>query len=325
MTYIPELHLFEPEGERIAFVPLAGGVRDGSGGRIVALGTFDGLHIGHAAILRETLRLAAETGLEPAVFCVLCPPDCSVGGKGGSSLSSEADTLAGFASFGIRAAYLSALPDLCGVTAEEFIRDVLIGRLGAAGVVCGFNFTFGRGRTGTFGMLREAFGDLAVRLPAVTVGGEPVSSSRIRALIADGRVEDVLPLLGRYYSVCLPVVSGRRDGRKLGFPTANQRVPHAHTLPPQGVYVTVSHTDDGRAWPSVTDVGTAPTLDQSRVPRLETHLLDAPEGIDLYGRFLTVEFRKRLRGELRFPDAAALAAQIARDVADARQYFAEEK
>lgn len=323
MTYIPELHFFEPEGEDIAFVPLADDVKDDAAGKIVALGTFDGLHIGHTAILRETVRLAEREGLIPAVFRVMYPLGCTVGGKHGTFLLSDADTLTGMAGLGIRAAYISSLATLRTVTAEDFIRDVLIGRLGAAGVVCGFNFSFGKDRTGTFGQLQSFFGDRAVCVPAVTRDGVPVSSRRILGLIAEGRVEEIPPLLGRYYSVCRDVVPGRQDGRKLGFPTANQPFTRYHALPPYGVYVTVSRTDDGREWQSVTDVGTAPTLDHRCVPRLETHLLDAEPETDLYGSFLTVEFRKRLREERHFSDISALTAQIAEDIRAARRYFSE--
>lgn len=321
MIYSSEKHIFERGAEAVVRVPLHADASADACGRIIALGTFDGVHKGHAAIIGTAVHIAETAGLEPAVFCFEYPPAYDPADPHGMIISPIEDNLALFAEHGARTAFVADFPSIRDMSAEKFITDLLISRFGARGVVCGFNFRFGQGGLGDFSLLRRYFGNMAVCLPPVTGTDGIISSSRIRALIRAGRVDEVPPLLGRPYCVGGTVITGRRDGRKLGFPTANQILPATRAVPAFGVYVTQAHTADGRSFPAVSDVGTAPTLDDRSIIRVETHLLDAR--VELYGSYLTVDFLKMLRPERVFPDVEALIAQISHDADCARKFFEE--
>jgi riboflavin kinase/FMN adenylyltransferase len=204
--------------------------------------------------------------------------------------------------------------------AREFFEDVLIRGLDPACVVIGHNFYFGHNREGTPGKIVDWCEERAIHaevVGAIEADGEEISSSRIRALLREGHVQAASRLLGRDFSYAGPVVHGAKRGRTIGVPTANILPEERRCLPKNGVYVTVSSTEDGRTFASITNVGVKPTLSGSNQQlSLETHLLDF-EG-DLYGNHLTVEFRDRVRDEKRFPSLEALSKQIQEDILFAR-------
>jgi riboflavin kinase/FMN adenylyltransferase len=216
--------------------------------------------------------------------------------------------------------YLEFTPAFARLTALEFARDFLGQRIGARMVLAGENFRFGRNRGGDTEMLRRWGPRFGFRFRAVTqatVGGEPVSSTRIRRVIAAGEMRLAASLLGRPYSIEGEVDHGFRRGRDLGAPTANLHLP-GKLLPPDGVYLARASVDGGEPAPAVLNLGTSPTFGPGE-RRLEVHLLRFSG--DLYGRRVRVFFERLLRHEMRFPTPQALARQIRIDVARAERHF----
>ena len=289
------------------------------GGSVACIGAFDGLHLGHRALLRHTVARARALGL-PAValgfeplprefFAQASPPP---------RLMLPRDKLQGMQAEGIdRVGLLRFDAKLAGMPADDFVRSVLVGRLRVREVWVGPGFGFGKGRGGDIASLRALgaqSGFAAGELAPVHAGGERVSSTRIRAALAGGDFALAATLLGAPYRIGGRVVRGRQLGRTLGYPTANLRFGgKAPAL--RGIYATRVHGVGDAAWPAVSSFGTRPTVDGIE-PLLEAHLFDF-DG-DLYGRRIEVEFVARLRDEERFPDLPSLVAQMHRDAAQAR-------
>lgn len=288
-------------------------------GRVLALGSFDGFHIGHRAVIDAAVSLADELGAEPAVFCFDIPPACFAPGSDIKVLGDQEERKELFSARGIRSLFVAGFSELRGLDARDFITEILIKECGAIGVVCGFNFAFGKNRAGTPTLLRDYFKDRVITLDPIYFGDQPVSSSRIRAAIKEGDVSLAQKMLGRPYSISQNVISGRQDGRKLGFPTLNQEPQDIRAIPAFGVYVTRTTLENGSMFNSVSDIGLAPTLDSSGKVRIETHILD--KVIDTTPFAIKVEFLKRIRGEFTFNSINELKTQIALDTEYARNYF----
>lgn len=285
----------------------------------VALGNFDGVHLGHQELVRQLKERAAPQGLsavaltfDPHPLSVLAPARAPV------PLTTLDERARLLRQFGLDA--VVALPftqELSHCPAGEFARRYLAEWLRARWVAVGEGFRFGRGREGDAALLvREgrALGFEVLVVPPVLEEGQPVSSTRVREALGRGAVEAAARLLGRPHRLRGHVVEGARRGRTLGFPTANLAPPEV-ALPADGVYAGWARLDAARR-AAVVNVGRRPTFDHGEL-RLEAHLLDW-QG-DLYGRELELEFVARLRGEQRFAGPAALVAQIGRDVARARE------
>ena len=287
--------------------------------RVLALGSFDGFHIGHRAVIDAAVALADELDAEPSVFCFDIPPACFAPGSNVKVLGDKEERKELFASRGISSLFVAGFSELRGLDARDFITEVLIGECGAIGVVCGFNFAFGKNRAGTPILLRDYFKDRVITLDPIYFGENPVSSSRIRAALLDGDVSLARRMLGRPYSIREGVSEGRHDGRKLGFPTLNQYPDVMRATPAFGVYVTRTTLENGKVYDSVSDVGLAPTLDSSGRVRIETHVLDTV--LDATPKTICVEFLEHIRGERVFTDIEALKARIAIDAEHARNYF----
>ncbi len=287
--------------------------------RVLALGSFDGFHLGHRAVIDAAVSLAKELNAEPAVFCFDIPPACYAPGSTVKILGNKNERKELFAARGIASLFVAGFEELRGLDARDFITEILMKECGAVGVVCGFNFAFGKNRAGTPLLLRDYFKDRVITLDPIYHGELPVSSSRIRAAIADGDVTLASSMLGRNYSIECNVSEGRKDGRKLGFPTINQHPAEERAIPAHGVYVTKAILDNGQAFAAVTDVGLAPTLDTSGKVRLETHLLDT--FIEDSPARAKIEFIDRIRGEFTFNNTEELKKQISKDVDYARNYF----
>ncbi len=290
-------------------------------GVVVALGNFDGVHLGHQAVLRRAVeegrrreaRVVAAT-FDPHPRAVLSP-----GGQPKLLTAPELrrETLLHYGADEVWEIRFDE--ELSRKSPEEFVRDVLVGEIGAEAVVVGENFRFGHRAKGDIGDLErvmrssggEAYG-VAVR----SEGGEGgISSTRIRQLVAGGEVEEAARLLGRPYLLRGEVVVGDRRGRSIGFPTANVSVDPAVIVPARGVYAGfVRVGKDVHA--ACTNVGVAPTFERGE-SRVEAHLLDF-QG-DLYGRVADVSFVQRIRPERRFSGVEELKAQIAHDVEEARR------
>jgi riboflavin kinase/FMN adenylyltransferase len=292
-----------------------------AGGTVVALGVFDGIHLGHQAILGAAVASARARALR-AVACTFDPHPAEVlsPGRPPQPILTLDERLGLIASLGLDATVvLGFTKELAAVEPEDFVAELARGHLGAREIVVGYNHRFGRGARGDVRLLREVAEGLGVQTTVVAplvVGGEPVSSSAVRAALHAGDVERAARLLGRHYFIAGSVVRGAGRGRQLGFPTANVN-PSRPLLLPLGVYACRAVAADA-VWPAAVNVGRQPTFGENALA-IEAHLIDFSG--DLYGRELRLEFVRRLRGEVRFPSVDALRAQIASDVALARRHL----
>jgi riboflavin kinase/FMN adenylyltransferase len=289
---------------------------------VLTIGNFDGVHLGHLALLERCVaRAAAIDGtslvltFEPHPIRVLRPDAdlpliCVLDRK-----------LELIEAAGIEMTLVAQFTrDFASITAVDFISKILVARLGIRELVVGHDYTFGRGREGNLTLLSDMgdrHGFTVHEVGPVDVQGEVVSSTRIRELIMAGDIPTANRLLGREYQLRGRVVKGRdRGGRLLGFPTANLR-PANELLPPIGVYAVRVDTN-GQTHLGVTNIGTNPTFGEEELS-VETYILDF-QG-DLYDRQIRVKFCRRLRGQIKFDGVEALAAQIHQDVAEARRWL----
>ena len=289
---------------------------------VLTLGVFDGLHLGHQLIIGRVVERARQLGAVPTVVTFDPHPRAVLHPASAPPLLQTLDQkVEAFGVLGVEQAIVVRFtPEFARVRAEEFLRDVVHERLQAREVYLGRGFAFGRGREGDIDLLRRVSGKLgfyADEVPEVRLRGQRISSSRIRELLAAGRVNLARRMLGRPYGVEGRVVRGHERGRTIGFPTANLR-PANRVIPRGGVYVTA--TLIGGEWRrSVTNVGVRPTFEKEAEPSVETFVMNW--GGDLYGDVLRVRFLHRLRDERRFKGVEELKAQIKRDEARARKYF----
>ena len=286
---------------------------------VLAIGNFDGVHVGHQAILASVRRSAAARGaapvaltFDPAPTRVLRPD------RAPRSLMTTAQKLEAFEAAGMQGVVVVRFtPELSRWEPERFVSDVLVRWLGVGEVWVGRDFVFGRGRSGTFEVLRElgtSWGFEARKVDPVCLGGAPVSSTRIRTLVGSGAMREAAALLGRPYAIDGLVVRGDARGRQLGFPTANLQTAN-ELVPPNGVYAGFVRRDDS-SYPAVANLGTRPTFHGQGAASIEAHLLDVD--MDLYGASLRLCFVQRLRDERRFESAEALTRQIREDCRQAR-------
>lgn len=290
-----------------------------AGESAVALGSFDGLHIGHQKVIGLALE-GAKRGLLPTVLTFAENPKADGGAFGGLLLPQEEKTRR-LEEMGVAQLYLLDFDSVKEMTPEKFVSDALAGACRAKLACCGFNFTFGRGgAAGSEDLVRlcAPFGISAAVAPAVLAGGEPVSSTRIRRLIADGRVDEAALLLGRPFGYESPVLPGRKLGRRLGTPTLNQAVPEGFVQPKFGVYVSAV-TFGGQTYCGVTNVGVKPTVGSDAV--LAETWMPSYRGPDLYGRTVRVALLKFLRPERKFAALEELQAEIHRNGEQAAEYF----
>lgn len=292
-------------------------------GSVVCIGAFDGLHLGHRALVRHAAARARESGL-PVVALSFEPLPREFFSR---ELPPPRLTLARGKYQGLRALGADSVgllrfdAKMAAMGAEAFAHDVLAARLSAREVWIGPEFRFGHRRSGDLTLLQHLGGKLgfiAGEIEPVHAHGGRVSSTRIREALRAGDFTDAAHLLGRPYAIGGRVVRGRQLGRTLGFPTANLRFPKTPAL--SGIYATWVHGVGERAHASVSSFGTRPTVDGIE-PLLEAHLFDF-DG-DLYGRHIEVEFVAKLRDELKFPDLPSLTQQMHRDAETARRLLSE--
>jgi len=285
----------------------------------VALGNFDGVHMGHRRVIEAAVSTAKESGgkIKSAVWCFAENPKNST-----ENLTTSEEKTEIFESLGADYVIFEDFSSVCDLTPAEFVLDYLKD-LSAVSVFCGFNFRFGKNAKGnkeTLMSLSEESGISVCALPAVTNDALPVSSTLIRALIKEGDMEKAEKLLCRPFSVTGEVTHGRHLGNTLGFPTINQNFERGKAIPRHGVYFTETEID-GDIFPSVSNVGDRPTVNGKHV-RLETHVIDF-EG-DLYGKCVTVSFKKFCRPEKKFASEEELRYAVLSDVTNAKAYFSKE-
>ncbi|MES1255225.1 MAG: bifunctional riboflavin kinase/FAD synthetase [Acidobacteriota bacterium] len=290
---------------------------------VLALGNFDGVHRGHRKILERVRRVASEHGASSVVMTFdPHPPRVVRPDKAPPLLMTTAQRLEALAAAGVDgAAIVRFTPELSQWDPEMFVRTVLVQWLRVAEVWVGANFLFGRERSGNFSLLRTLgarYGFRTEKIDPVRYRDFVVSSTRIRRLLSEGRVDESAALLGHEYSIDAMVVRGAGRGAGLGFPTANLCTDN-EMLPPHGVYATTARIY-GVVYPSVTNIGVRPTFEAGGLPSIETHIFNF-DG-DLYGTTLRVGFVRRLRDERTFGTVDLLKAQIAADCQQARALFA---
>jgi riboflavin kinase / FMN adenylyltransferase len=288
----------------------------------LAIGNFDGVHLGHAALIGRLTDVAQHNGLTPTVLSFEPHPrEFFAPALAPARLSTLREKLELLADSGVTQAMICPFNQaFAALTAEQFVERVLVRALRVRHLVIGDDFRFGQRRAGDFALLQDAgqqHGFIVEAMGSVTVDGERVSSSGVRRALAVGDMEHAARLLGRPYMIDGQVSHGQKLGRQLGFATANLRIKH-NPLPMTGVFaVEVAGLAD-KPLPGVANLGIRPTVGGTR-PLLEVHLFDFDR--DIYGAHISVRFVHKLREEQRFPNFDALKAQIAADAAAARAFF----
>lgn len=289
---------------------------------VLALGNFDGLHRGHVKIVERIQRGASERGGTSVVLTFdPHPPRVLRPDKAPSLLMTKAQKIEALAKAGVQGvAVVRFTHEMSQWEPETFVRTVLADWLHVAEVWVGADFLFGRDRSGNFTLLKSLgaqHGFRAEKIDPVRYKDFVVSSTRIRRLVAEGRVDEAGALLGHHYAIDGMVVEGAGRGREIGFPTANLATDN-ELLPPHGVYATTVSIE-GAIYPSVTNIGLRPTFGDQTATTVEAHLID--RSMDLYGRAVRLAFVQRLRDERKFPDLEALQDQISADVRRATRLF----
>ncbi len=280
----------------------------------VALGTFDGLHLGHRAVIETACHYK---DLTPVVFSVISPrrEDLLITTEQSERLLDQ---------MGVDTLVPAELETIRHLSPTQFVETILLQKLHAKRVVCGFNFRFGSGAAGDITLLKELCNQIGIQLtviPPVEQEGLPISSSRIRLALKEGNLPLANQMLGRAYGFASPVLQGQQLGRKLGFPTMNQAIPTSLTIPKNGVYA-AAVTVNGKTFGGVCNIGRHPTVGNLSSPLAETYLFDF-EG-NAYGQTVHLQLIQFLRKEESFPSLEALQQAVANDIQQAKSFFAEE-
>jgi riboflavin kinase/FMN adenylyltransferase len=294
--------------------------------RVIALGFFDGVHIGHGALIRRVTDVAAQLGAIPTALTFDPHPDSVILGAAVPLINTPADRADLMRRiYGIQEVIIARFDQrMMKMPWEEFVEDYLVRQRGVIHVVAGHDFHFGYKGMGNPERLREKCRELGIGcdiIEKVEKDGITVSSTYIRTLIAQGEIELANSFLGHPHSLTNTVGHGNKLGSTLGFPTVNLRMPPGLLVPAYGVYASRVLLDNGESHLAVTNVGVRPTVDDERHLTVEGFLLDF-QG-DLYGKTLRMEFYKYLREECKFPCLDALKAEIMLNVSQTREYFAE--
>ena len=304
--------------------------------RVIALGFFDGVHLGHGALLRRVKETADRLGAVPTAFTFDKSPAAALTGRDIPLLSTLEDRTALMDQlYGIQEMVIAPFTTMQHMDWEEFVGDYLVQKLGVVHVVAGHDFRFGYMGRGNPERLNEKCAQLGVGcdiIPKVELDGVTISSTYIRSLIANGELERAVEFLGHPLQLTAPVRHGKRLGSSLGFPTVNLSLPEGVIVPALGVYAARvwvlpgSHEPPGPRhlpgegpYPSVTNVGVRPTVSDGDQVTVEGFILDFRG--DLYGRSVRMEFYKYLRPERKFPSVEALAEEVKRNAEETRAYF----
>ena len=289
---------------------------------VATIGKYDGLHLGHQQILKSLLASAESMGLPSVVILSEPQPEEFFSPENAPPrLNHFGDKVQLLDQLGIDAVYKLAFDKYtCQITAEDFVKQLLVDGLGIRKLVIGDDFRFGKGRSGDFSLLAKMGENLGFEVQEEQPcenGNERISSTLVRQYLQDGRCKEVYQLLNRYYSISGEVVEGKKLGRELGFPTANITL-QQDKLPVQGIFA-VQVAWHGKIFDAVASAGFNPAVDNSSIPLLEVYLLDFDE--NLYGQTITVTFLKKIREEKFFPSLDLLREKITQDVEQARQFF----
>ena len=292
---------------------------------VLCLGTFDGVHRGHTALIdmakQQAAMLRAEIpDVQAGAWCFAAPPRRYLGGGRAEQITSLREKLDLMAEMGLSYVCLGDFNALRDMEPQTFLREILQKECRCVSTVCGFNHRFGRAGAGMPADLEVVFGDRALIQPPVNdvSQGVVISSSRIRSLLGEGRMEEAVRLLGHPFLLRAPVVHGKALGRTIGLPTVNQNFPAGHLIPAHGIYATRIRIG-GTSYVGVTNVGSRPTVADGDRINSETFILDFNGS--LYGEVLTTEFYAKLRDEKRFDGLQALMKAIRADAVATRNFF----
>lgn len=285
----------------------------------VALGNFDGVHLGHQKLIKKAVERAKDDGMASAVFTFSNhPKNLLPKGKKIKSILGEDEKGEILQGLGVDYMFdIEFTKEIMSMSPMEFIEKLLIGKLNMRAAFCGFNYHFGSKAQGNPGVLRQAADRMSfdvTEMEAYKIKGNIVSSSLIRTLIASGQVEKCMTYMGRNYAIGGEVVVGNRLGRKLGFPTSNLVIDPVMVTPPNGVYATYC-CYNGTKYCGVTNVGIKPTIGHYN-KNVETHIFNFDK--ELYGKHIRVEFLKKMRDEVKFNNVKDLSEQIVRDCREAK-------
>ena len=292
--------------------------------RVIALGFFDGVHNGHAALMRRTAQVAREIGATPAAFTFDPHPQTVILGRPMPLLTSpedRADLMRKY--YGIQDVIVEPFtPQRMKQPWREFLEETLVGDLGAVHLVAGHDYHFGYKGEGNPQRLQQTCQALGIGcdiIPKVEQEGITVSSTYIRTLVAQGEIERANEFLGHPYTLSDRVSHGKKLGSTLGFPTVNLHFQPGVLVPAHGVYATRVYFENGESRPAVTNIGVRPTVDDGDRVTVEGYILDFHG--DLYGQTIRMEFYKRLRGERKFDSLEALKAEVMHNAQQTRDYF----
>ncbi len=288
------------------------------GGRasVLCLGNFDGVHIGHSALIEKTVEKRNELGILGGAWCFRQPPADFLLPSPQRRLTTLDEKLERFAQKGLDLAVLADFEALRGTPPDIFVKDILIERCSCQAAVCGFNFRFGKNGSGRpTDLVGFAHGSFTV--DPVELDGKTVSSTVIRDLLMNGEAESAARMLGEPYSLNGEIGHGRALGKKLGMPTINLAFDGGKLIPRLGVYAS-NVTLDGQEYISVTNVGRNPTVGGNEI-RCETHIIDFDR--EIYGKRAKVSLYSHLRDESRFDSTDALVAAVMNDIESTRKYF----
>jgi len=301
-------------------------LKDADRGCALAVGNFDGVHLGHQAMIARA-RLSADQHRVPVTVLTFEPhpreffrPDVPLARI--STFRSKYEALRAHGAD--RVVLVRFCEHFAGLSPEDFVRELIVRQLGACAVVVGDDFRFGRGRGGDLRLLCDMgrqLGFEAATCPTVMMDNRRVSSTAVRSALADARLDDVSTLIGRTYTISGRVRHGRKLGQRLGFPTANIGMKRRMALR-HGVYAVSTYDEAGTRWQGIANFGVRPTVDGSR-QQLETHLFDVD--VSLYGRLIHVEPLAFLRPERKFLSVEELSAQVHSDIKDARAWHSRQR
>lgn len=289
----------------------------------VGLGNFDGLHIGHMSLINILIRESKLNGFKSLVYTFSKHPENILRKKLFTPLlTKESKKIELLNETALDYLYFDEFDEeYSRMTPEEFVKRILVDRLNVKITVAGFDYRFGYKGEGDVALLKELgkkYKFKVIIIPSIKIDDEVVSSTKIRQYVAKGDMANVFKLLGRHYSVTAEVISGRRVGNTIGFPTANISPEGYLILPRNGVYITKTYLE-GKLYKSITNIGYNPTFEEEKKLTVETHIIDFEENI--YGKRIEVFFLKKIRDEKKFNSIEELKSQIKIDRMKAREFF----
>lgn len=290
----------------------------------VSIGKFDGVHLGHVTLLEELALISELNECESVVFTFDPNPEDYFNGQELPHLNTKGEIISQMEEIGIDNLVRAPFEKLKDMSAVDFIKDIIVGRLNAKTVVCGSDVSFGKDGSGDANLLKELskkFGFETEIIEKIEYKGETISSSRIIKALEEGNIEDATEMLGYDYYHYGKVVKGAGLAHKYDIPTVNIMPVKGRVIPKHGVYFTMVETEEGEEFKAVTNVGVRPTVSDEGCVNIESHLIDCPQDRNFYDSRIRVYFLKFHRTEQKFDSEGALFKQIGRDRSEAEKFF----